>query len=142
MEYKDFIIRQTGNQFFAYYKGKVKGFTALVKGGHLLVMGDYFNSLSGIQSSIRAFHKRNRVQTPCIGEVYEGGKLWLVGYHTGHKHGAEVEFTNQTFTNVRHAKNWIANNLDRFHDLILFSTSLDSPLEIIEIYDTNNRTTN
>lgn len=142
MEYKDFVIRKIGNQFFAYYQGKTKGFTGLAKGGHLSIMGDYFSSLSGIQSSIRAFHKRNRVQTFCIGEVYESGKLWLVGYHTSHKHGAEVEFITQTFTSVRNAKNWITNNITRFRDLILFSTSFDRPLEIIEIYDTNNRTTN
>lgn len=134
MKYKDFIIRKIGNQFFAYYQGKTKGFTALAKGGQLSLLGDYFLSLAAIQSSIRAFHnKKNRMEF-IIGEVYQDGYLWLVGYHTGHKNGAEIEFTNQTFTNKRSAMTWILDSLDRFTDLILFRVSVDKPLELVQVY--------
>lgn len=134
MQYKDFIIRKIGNQFFAYYQGKTKGFTALAKGGQLSLLGDYFLSLAAIQSSIRSFHnKKNRMEF-MIGEVYQDGYLWLVGYHTGHKNGAEIEFTNQTFTNKRSAMTWILDSLDRFTDLILFRVSVDKPLELVQVY--------
>jgi hypothetical protein len=69
-----------------------------------------------------------------IGEVYQDGYLWLVGYHTGHKNGAEIEFTNQTFTNKRSAMTWILDSLDRFTDLILFRVSVDKPLELVQVY--------
>lgn len=134
MEYKDFIIRKTAGQFYAYYQGKAEGFTALAKGGNLSVLGDYFRSLAAIQSSIRAFHKKKNTREPIIGEVYQDGYLWLVGYHTGHKNGAEIEFTNQTFTNRISAKEWILNSLHRFTDLILFRVSVDKPLELMQVY--------
>ena len=91
MHYKDFIIRKIGNQFFAYYQGKAKGFTALAKGGNLSVLGDYFRSLAAIQSSIRAFHAKNTKKEFIAPAVYRNGVL-LLAYRTGHGGGKEIEF--------------------------------------------------
>ncbi len=68
MQYKDFIIRKVGNQFFAYYQGKTKGFMGLAKGGYLSVFGACFDTLSGIQSSIRAFHRKNSTRQLSINQ--------------------------------------------------------------------------
>jgi len=135
MQYKDFIIRKIGNQFFAYYQGKTKGFTALAKGGQLSLLGDYFLSLAAIQSSIRSFHNKNtRLNEYIAPAIYPNGAL-LLAYRTGHGNGKEIEFLNHTFNCMARLKAYAERRRHDFlnKELLVYQATMDKPLTLVDV---------
>lgn len=134
MHYKDFIIRKIGNQFFAYYQGKTKGFTGLAKGGNLSVLGDYFRSLAAIQSSIRAFHAKNPKKEFIAPDIYPNGVL-LLAYRTGHGEGKEIEFLNHSFNDMDRLRSYAEKRRLTFVDkeLLVYQATLDKPLTLVDV---------
>ena len=134
MHYKDFIIRKIGNQFFAYYQGKAKGFTALAKGGNLSVLGDYFRSLAAIQSSIRAFHAKNTKKEFIAPAVYRNGVL-LLAYRTGHGGGKEIEFLDGSWNHIGRLKAYAEGRRHSFlnKELLVYQATMDKSLTLVDV---------